>query len=134
MSMALEPPEECHSMADIRNQIDKIDADLVDLFVLRSRYIDRAVIIKRRDDLPARIETRVEDVVEKVKTRAARSGFDQELVETLWRLLIEWSIAREAKELGEAYRLASPHGRSGDIPREARPADEDLEDARPQAL
>lgn len=104
--MILDPPEECRSMADIRKQIDKIDAEIVDLLARRSTYIDRAVAIKRREGLPALIEDRVKNVVDNVKSRASLHGLDEELVETLWRRLIDWSIKRETKELGGADHSA----------------------------
>ena len=50
--------------------------------------------------MPARIESRVEEVVRNVRAHAAGAGLDPVLVEEMWRLLIDWSIAREEKELG----------------------------------
>ena len=39
------PPKECQTMADLRVQIDAIDADLIALLAERSGYIDRAVAL-----------------------------------------------------------------------------------------
>jgi isochorismate pyruvate lyase len=50
--------------------------------------------------MPARIEARVEEVVGKVRANALGEGLDPELVEALWRRLIDWSIASEEKVLG----------------------------------
>ncbi|MEM7521995.1 MAG: chorismate mutase [Pseudomonadota bacterium] len=86
-------------MTELRVEIDALDADLIDLFVERSRYIDRAVTLKSAEGLPARIADRVEEVVSNVGTRAKAQGLDPALVEDIWRRLIEWSIAREAKHL-----------------------------------
>ncbi|WP_299859479.1 chorismate mutase [uncultured Roseobacter sp.] len=97
---ARKPPNLCKKMQDLRVEIDAIDADLIDLLVERSRYIDRAIVIKEAEGLPARITDRVEEVVNNVATRARAQGLDPVLVETIWRGLIEWSIDREEERLG----------------------------------
>ncbi len=94
-------PNACQTMADLRAQIDAIDVDLIDLLVTRSRYIDRAVDLKKIEGLPARTTDRVAEVLQKVGATASEKGLDPELARTLWAALIEWSIQREIKELGE---------------------------------
>jgi isochorismate pyruvate lyase len=86
-------------MADLRTQIDALDGALIDLLVERAGFIDRAITLKQHENLPARITDRVEEVVQNVRDKAAIGGLDPDLAETLWRQLIEWSIAREEKQL-----------------------------------
>jgi len=93
-------PADCTSMGQIRAEIDRLDEDLVRLFAERAGYIDRAAEIKAGVDLPARIEARVEEVVANVRRHADTYGLPPELVEKLWRRLIDWSIAREESKLG----------------------------------
>ena len=93
-------PEDCTTMAHIRAEIDRLDEDLVRLFAERAGYIDRAAEIKAGADLPARIDSRVEEVVQNVRRHAATYGLPPDLVEKLWRRLIDWSIAREESHLG----------------------------------
>jgi isochorismate pyruvate lyase len=92
-------PADCPDMPTLRAQIDTLDRELVRLLALRTTYIDRAVEIKSGVGLPANIPARVEDVVAKVKATAAKEGLDTEIAEALWRQLIDWSIAREAKTI-----------------------------------
>ena len=96
----MKSPADCSDMADIRAEIDRLDAELVGLFAERAAYIDRAAQIKAQVDLPARIGDRVEEVVANVRGHAARHGLPPDLVEKLWRRLIDWSIAREESHLG----------------------------------
>lgn len=91
------PPQNCKSMRDLRAEIDALDSSIVDLLVLRASYIDRAIELKPAEGLPARIPARVEEVVGKVCNTARDKGLDPELVEGLWRQLIDWSIDREAR-------------------------------------
>ncbi len=93
-------PKDCNSMAQIRAEIDRLDEDLVRLFAERAGYIDRAAEIKAQVDLPARIGSRVEEVVQNVRRHAITYGLPPDLVEKLWRRLIDWSIAREENRLG----------------------------------
>ena len=91
---------ECKDMAELRVQIDRIDAELVALFAERVSYIDRASAIKGGIGLPARIGDRVEDVVSKVRGHAVAHGLPPDKLEKLWRKLIDWSIEREEAVLG----------------------------------
>lgn len=92
-------PEDCTTMADIRAEIDRLDAELVALFAQRTAYIDRAAAIKEQVGLPARIEDRVEQVVGNVRRHAVAHGLPPDKLEKLWRKLIDWSIEREEDHL-----------------------------------
>ena len=95
----MRPPAECHTMTELRAEIDRLDDELVALLVARAGYIDRAIALKAQAGLPARIETRVSEVLEHVRSLAAREGLDPGLAEALWGRIIEWSIAREERVL-----------------------------------
>ncbi|MFT4150115.1 MAG: chorismate mutase [Paracoccaceae bacterium] len=93
-------PADCRSMTELRAAIDALDGEIVALLARRAGYIDRAIQLKPAEGLPARIDDRVEDVVAKVRARAAAAALDPGLAETVWRAVIEWSIAREEAILG----------------------------------
>lgn len=93
-------PATCSDMEALRANIDALDRDLVRLLRLRAAHIDRAIELKRGNGWPARIPSRVEDVIAKVRAESAACGLDADLTETLWRQLIDWSIDREARVIG----------------------------------
>ena len=93
-------PSHLKTMIDLRAEIDATDRALVKLLAHRAGLIDRAIELKPGDGLPARIEARVEEVVGKVRAAASAEGLDPDLIEALWRRLIDWSIAREEQVLG----------------------------------
>lgn len=99
-------PSDCGDMTELRAEIDRLDRALVAGLVERRGYIERAAQIKRAAGLPARIDTRVEEVVARVRAEADSQNLDPALVETLWRHLIEWSIALEERALAEKDRDA----------------------------
>ncbi|MCC5957570.1 MAG: chorismate mutase [Natronohydrobacter sp.] len=96
----MRPPSECRNMDELRAQIDRLDQELVRLLVARAGYIDRAIDLKTSAQLPARIEARVEEVLQNVRILAAQQGLDPDLAGALWERIIEWSIAREERILG----------------------------------
>lgn len=89
-------------MRELRSAIDETDRALIALLADRARLIDRAIDLKPGEGLPARIHSRVEEVVSNVRGFARAEGLSPDLAERLWRELIEWSIAREEKVLGTA--------------------------------
>lgn len=96
----MRPPEECRTMEELRAAIDAHDRALVAMLVARARYIDRAIELKSQAGWPARIEARVDEVIENVQREAQAAGLDPALAQTLWREIVDWSIAREERVLG----------------------------------
>lgn len=103
MAMMLRP-EDCRDMDELRSLIDRLDHEMVGLLAARAACIDRAVALKSGAGLPARIHDRVEQVVANARAAAADRGLDAGLVETLWREIVEWSIAREERAFADAGR------------------------------
>ncbi|MES2436021.1 MAG: chorismate mutase [Pseudomonadota bacterium] len=97
----MKAPADCKTMQELRVQIDLLDAEIVAKLAARAGYIDRAVVLKQTEMLPARINDRVEQVVDRVRARAEAVDLDPALAEDLWRRIIEWSIAREEEVLGQ---------------------------------
>ncbi|MCP5433821.1 MAG: chorismate mutase [Alphaproteobacteria bacterium] len=88
------PAASCRSMAEVRAAIDRLDRALVALLAERQGYIEAAARIKgaRGEVYDA---ARVEEVVAKVLSEAARLGLSPEIAEPVWRTLVERSIAHE---------------------------------------
>ncbi|MBV9550051.1 MAG: chorismate mutase [Alphaproteobacteria bacterium] len=90
----LTAPEDCADMAQLRVAIDALDAELVRLLARRQAYIERAAVLKK-DRATIRDEARIEEVVEKVLAEAKSAGLSAAIAESVWRVLIERSIAHE---------------------------------------
>ena len=93
------PPEGWFDRA--AEAIDAIDVELVKLLRDRADYIDRAVTLKQANGWPARIQSRVEEVIANACRVAEAEGLDPQLVERIWRDMVDWSISREAREIPE---------------------------------
>jgi isochorismate pyruvate lyase len=90
----LKSPESCADMAQLRDAIDAMDAQLVQLLARRQGYIERAAVLKK-DRALVRDEARIEDVVTKVLAQAKAAGLSPGIAEAVWRVLIERSIQHE---------------------------------------
>ena len=88
-------------MPALRSHIDALDEELITLLAQRHALIDQAARIKSRDGLPARIDSRVEEVVAIVRRHAIQSGLDPDLIEALWRQIIEAAILQEDRQLSQ---------------------------------
>ena len=96
-SVAVDPrvdPAACRSMAEVRAGVDALDRALVALIAERQRYMDAAARIKPDRDA-VHDDARIEDVVAKVLAHAELHHLAPEIVEPVWRLLIDRCIAHE---------------------------------------
>lgn len=94
MQQDLPRAETCGSMTELRHAIDTLDARLVALLALRQTYIERAAVLKSERG-SVRDAARVEQVVRNVVAEAGRVGLSPAIAETVWRALVEASIAHE---------------------------------------
>jgi isochorismate pyruvate lyase len=80
-------PEDCESLAQVREQIDRLDRDIVALLAERGRYVLAAARFKRSAD-EVRAPQRVEQVIVKVRQLADEHGAMPDVVERIYRELI----------------------------------------------
>jgi isochorismate pyruvate lyase len=97
--MATRPPADCVNMTEVRVEIDRLDAALVDLIAERLGYVERAWQIKLTENAAANVPWRNQQVIDKVRTRAVERGVPPDLVEALWRQMIGWFIQYEEEKL-----------------------------------
>jgi len=92
-------PADCTTKAEIRAEIDRLDRALIALLGERFAYVRRMAELKQDPD-EALDPNRVEDVVAKVVAEARAKGLDPALIEAMWRQLIDWNVAFEARTIG----------------------------------
>ncbi len=84
----------CANMPDLRDEIDQLDRMIVELLSIRQGFMEQAAHIKQDRNL-VRDEARIEDVVAKAIAHANKVGAHPDLVEKLYRDMIEWCINYE---------------------------------------
>ena len=95
--MSVRRPEECANMTEVRAEIDRIDAALVDLIAERFGYVERAWQLKLAAKQEANVPWRNQQVI--VRARAEQRGLPPDLCEALWRQMIGWFIQYEEEKL-----------------------------------
>jgi isochorismate pyruvate lyase len=84
----------CESLAEVRQNIDWLDREIVRLLAERGRYVVDATRFKR-DTFQVASPARVEDVVSKVRDLAGEHGLAPEVAEKIYRTMIAAFIADE---------------------------------------
>lgn len=88
--------KECQGMDDIRHAIDHIDAEIVGLIARRAVYVHEASRFKN-SEAAVRDDARVTAVVQSKRRLAEKLGASPELIEKLYRTMIEFFINEEMK-------------------------------------
>ena len=88
---------ECNSIEEVRNNINNIDEQIVKLIALRGKFVKQAAKFKKDSDA-VKAPKRVEKVINKVKDLAKSTGANEEVVENIYRTMINSFIKLEMKE------------------------------------
>lgn len=88
------------SLKPYRKRIDELDDKIVDLLAERIDVVREVGVLKFREGIPVVINSRVDEVRERVANRAASNGFDPDLGRKIYTLLIDYccSLEEEIKE------------------------------------
>ena len=97
MTQAIHKAKHCASMSDVRQHIDALDDILVPLLVERGAYMTQAARIKANAS-DVRDEARIEAIVQRVRAAALEQGGHPDVLERIYRDMMEAYIAFEAKE------------------------------------
>ncbi|MCV6608768.1 MAG: chorismate mutase [Campylobacterales bacterium] len=89
--------KKCQSIEEVRNEIDAIDSQIVDLIGKRSKYVKQAATFKKSVE-DVKSEDRVKEVISKTKTKAVENGLSPFMVEELFKGLIDKMVAFEIEE------------------------------------
>ena len=81
-------PEEM-SLDELRDEIEEIDHDLVELIARRTYVADTIAQVKDERDLPTTDEAQEKRVMDRAGENAERYDVDANLVKAIFRLLIE---------------------------------------------
>lgn len=87
------------TMADIRMEIDRIDESLIKLLAERQRQVEKAIVVKKRDGIPARDDARIAQVIDHVRVLARGHKLDPALAEAMWTEMVEWFVAFEERTI-----------------------------------
>ena len=90
----------CESLAEVRENIDRIDNEIIKLIAERGGFVRQAAAFKKNED-GVRDSGRVEAVIAKARDKAAKYGAEPDVVETVYRNMIAAFIGMEMKEFNK---------------------------------
>ena len=86
-----------HSMTDVRQQVDRIDAEIIALMAQRFACMDAAARIKQDRNI-VRDEGRKATVLQNVKNLAEEARIPVPTMAAIWEMLVETSISYELQK------------------------------------
>ncbi len=90
----------CRNLPDVRSCIDRLDQMIVPLLAERAGYVAQAAKFKPDADSVV-VTERIEEIVKKVRAMAEENGAAPDLLENLYRQMIDTYVAYE-KDLVKA--------------------------------
>lgn len=96
--------EECHSLAEVRHYIDRLDDQIVELIAARNGYVKQAANFKHSIE-EIKANERMEAVMDRVRNRAMEFGVSPNLLTTLYKIMIDAMVEAEISEFQNAKSL-----------------------------
>ncbi len=90
-------PEEM-SLAELREEIETIDRELVELIARRTYVADTIAEVKERQGLPTTDEQQEQAVMDRAGGNAEQFDVDSNLVKAIFRLLIELNKVEQREQ------------------------------------
>jgi len=86
------------SLEELRDEIETIDRELVELIARRTYVADTIAGVKERRDLPTTDEAQEQAVMDRAGENAERFDVDSNLVKAIFRLLIELNKVEQREQ------------------------------------
>ncbi len=88
---------ECHSLQEVREEIDKLDDEIIKLISKRARYIRQAVKFKNSIE-EIKAKDRVDEVLQNVRHEALALNLSPNLITKLYEIIIDDMVESEIAE------------------------------------
>ncbi len=96
--------KECSSLEEVRNEVDKLDDEIVKLIAMRNAYIHQAVRFKQSVE-EVKAEERVNEVLQRVRHNALALGMSPNMITNLYTKMIDEMVESEIAEFRDRGAL-----------------------------
>jgi isochorismate pyruvate lyase len=93
--------KKCNSLEEARKEIDRLDDRIVELIAERNAYIKQLAHFKNSID-EIKADERIEDVIDRVRSRAIELGLSPNLINDLYIRMIDAMVDSEVAEFKNA--------------------------------
>ncbi|HCN31864.1 MAG: chorismate mutase [Candidatus Micropelagos sp.] len=87
-------PLPCPEMGKIREDIDSLDKDILQLLKKRLNLIEQAALVKPKRN-QVRDKARIDEVIALIRREAQKANYPEDMAEVIWKNIIELSIDYE---------------------------------------
>ena len=87
-------PLPCPEMGKIREDIDSLDKDILQLLKKRLNLIEQAALVKPERN-QVRDQARIDEVIALIRREAHEVNYPEDMAEVIWKNIIELSIDYE---------------------------------------
>ena len=87
----------CNSLEEVRNEIDTIDDQLVELIAKRNEYIKQAAKFKESVD-QIKSDERIEQVIQNARKKAIEHNMNPNMIEDIFKIMIDEMVETEIAE------------------------------------
>lgn len=94
----------CNSLEEVRGAIDILDSQIVELIAKRNSYIRQAASFKESIE-EVKADDRIDDVIQTARSKALELNLSPNLIEDLYRLMIDEMVDTEIAEFRNAKDL-----------------------------
>jgi len=91
----------CNSLQEVREEVDKLDIQLVDLLAQRSHYIRQAAAFKNSVE-EVKADDRIEFIKARVRHHAIQQGINPNMISELFTIMIDEMVETEIAEFRNA--------------------------------
>lgn len=99
----------------LRERIDNIDDQILDLLARRFDTVRSVIEVKHAAGIPVRIQSRIDQVIDRAEDRGTAVGVPEGLARTLYEHIVEATCRFEEDVLGADDRSSRQFRLSGDI-------------------
>ena len=90
--------KKCHSLEELRKEVDAVDEKIVELIAVRNAYIKQAAGFKQSVE-EIKSDDRIDDVLNHVRHKALSLGVSPNMVTDIYKTMIDQMVETEIAEL-----------------------------------
>ena len=96
----MKPADQCTTIEEVREAIDQLDKEILETLGRRFEYV-KAVTRFKKNKAAVRAPKRFNEVIQQRRAKAEEVGLDPDIIEQMYRLLIEHFIEVEKEMLDD---------------------------------
>jgi len=83
----------------LRDEIDRIDSDILSLLARRQTQVEQVVALKKAHNMPVYHPAREEDLISRLRSQATKARVDPDFMEDLYRVILRQSRLKQTRKM-----------------------------------